>query len=410
MGWRLNMCKIFIIPGINTNTRYNALNLIKKMAEIMGASPDNDGMGYAALTARGELFGERWLVNNDAFEKRGANLELKKEIELQKKILTDFGGTLEAVGTQAVMNEYNSFGIGEKGLETVSAMCLHSRFSTNSKEFKNTHPFLSEDGKTALIHNGKIENHEKLKKITSTNDSEVIVHLYDEWGVSDDLPAIQHVASKMYGYYACGVLSEDSNKAKILDIFKESTSNLYGAYVSELSSIVFSTSDTQLDTACKDLGLTIKLRFKFKDNHILRLNPFNGQVIGYNQFTSNGRFEPYNHGYSHHHHTSKVPETTDTTKNVLELTNPITLISQMTNESLAGACDTFLRKYVSKLTEEKKSPVIDINEVLKERLVRSKREKNLKVIVNLLCTKYGWEEWDATLEYGEWLLSLKQSA
>ena len=63
----------------------------------------------------------------------------------------------------------------------------HTRWATNGKiSIANTHPFVSSNGKFALVHNGIISNSELLKKqlllhkkFESETDSEVIVNLIE---------------------------------------------------------------------------------------------------------------------------------------------------------------------------------------------------------------------------------------
>jgi glucosamine--fructose-6-phosphate aminotransferase (isomerizing) len=75
-----------------------------------------------------------------------------------------------------------------KSQNTNSYSCIaHTRWATNGKvSIDNTHPFVSANKKFALVHNGIINNSEKLKKnllkyksFSSQTDSEVIVNLIE---------------------------------------------------------------------------------------------------------------------------------------------------------------------------------------------------------------------------------------
>ena len=73
-------------------------------------------------------------------------------------------------------------------------------------------PYVSCDGKLALIHNGEIYNYQRLKTLLfrehtlkTTSDSEVIVHLLEEVYEGDLLDAVRKVSSLLDGMYAIAV-------------------------------------------------------------------------------------------------------------------------------------------------------------------------------------------------------------
>ena len=119
------------------------------MAFQMSSGSDRDGLGYSALNEAGDLFGERWLNNDDAFVRRAIKSDKCKEIE------QELAGLLSE---NQVGETYGEFGIGVGGLDSISAITLHTRLATSGKGFANCHPFVSEDGLTSLIHNGVITN------------------------------------------------------------------------------------------------------------------------------------------------------------------------------------------------------------------------------------------------------------
>jgi len=87
----------------------------------------------------------------------------------------------------------------------------HSRLKIVGKE-KTTQPYLSCDGRLALIHNGEIYNFLKLRslllrehRIQTTSDSEVIVHLMEETYKGDLLDAVRKVVGLLDGMYALAV-------------------------------------------------------------------------------------------------------------------------------------------------------------------------------------------------------------
>ena len=93
----------------------------------------------------------------------------------------------------------------------------HTRWATHGKpSTANAHPHLSRD-KVAVVHNGIIENHEKIRSslkesgyvFTSETDTEVIVHqIYQAMESTDSfLNAIKQAIKTLDGAYALGIMS-----------------------------------------------------------------------------------------------------------------------------------------------------------------------------------------------------------
>lgn len=111
------MCKVMIMAGINELNRGKATSLIKEMAKEM--SPGNkDGCGYAAVDEHGNLFGERWLDNAQAFTTK-------------VDVVTPFGDAIEGGGSDAG-GESNKFG-EDPSLDKITAITLHTRMATSAK-------------------------------------------------------------------------------------------------------------------------------------------------------------------------------------------------------------------------------------------------------------------------------------
>ena len=94
----------------------------------------------------------------------------------------------------------------------------HTRWATHGKPSElNAHPHLSH-GQIALVHNGIIENHEKLRQdlmqkgyeFTSETDSEVAAHLIYYYFLQNEnlLEAVQTAAAQMEGAFAIGVIHQ----------------------------------------------------------------------------------------------------------------------------------------------------------------------------------------------------------
>jgi glucosamine--fructose-6-phosphate aminotransferase (isomerizing) len=95
----------------------------------------------------------------------------------------------------------------------------HTRWATHGKpSTANAHPHIS-GNKVAVVHNGIIENHERLRglqlekgyKFTSETDTEVVVHeIYHAMETSTGLlDAVQKTVKKFEGAYALGIMSVD---------------------------------------------------------------------------------------------------------------------------------------------------------------------------------------------------------
>ncbi len=98
----------------------------------------------------------------------------------------------------------------------------HTRWATHGKpDDINAHPHLSGNGRLALIHNGIIENYSTLKKalseightFQSETDTEVLVHLIEEYQKREDLTlsqAVRRALEKAVGAYAIVVMDREN--------------------------------------------------------------------------------------------------------------------------------------------------------------------------------------------------------
>jgi predicted glutamine amidotransferase len=290
------VCKVFLIAGIKPKTAKNAWKFAEAMAKPMSQANDH-GMGYAAITKDGNLFGERWLNNAEAFQPRVA------PEDLDGKVFSTFGDAIDGTKKEPPqLGEYNSFGDIDK--ERAVAITLHARFATTPRGMMNTHPFVDEG--VSLIHNGVIRNAERLNlnKI-STCDSEAILRLYLDKNVKEDPNNFQAVADAMEGYYACGVLT-NTETGPILDIFKGNNAFLHATFVKELDTYVLSTSEYDIKNTCKDLGFTHSEIYKINEGKFIRLNAVTHQNISITPFKVADNFTNYSNYSSRfpNHHTS----------------------------------------------------------------------------------------------------------
>lgn len=75
--------------------------------------------------------------------------------------------------------------------ENTKSVVFHVRFKTSGKlNFESTHPFVGENGKSALVHNGCLFGYDETRKclkesghkFASEVDSEVLLHAYEQFG------------------------------------------------------------------------------------------------------------------------------------------------------------------------------------------------------------------------------------
>lgn len=290
------MCKVLIIPTIKDSTRENALAFIKEMSSVMSMG-NSDGLGYAAVNARGELFGERWLKNKQSFP-------TLKHVESKDIVQSVFNSVLmykdqdkstpDVPAGDPAEGEYNNF--GPVDINTMTAITLHTRMATSSRGMQNTHPFVMDD--TSLIHNGVIQNVEDFKFTLSTCDSESILISYLENGVNlDPMKTLNALSSSLVGYYVSAVFGRDAEGRRILDLFKAHNSNFYIAWIEELESFVFASSDYNIKNVCETLGFTHREPRQVQDGNFIRLYPNTDMLPDLISFKEGARSASYG-GYS----------------------------------------------------------------------------------------------------------------
>jgi glucosamine--fructose-6-phosphate aminotransferase (isomerizing) len=106
----------------------------------------------------------------------------------------------------------------------------HTRWATHGEPSDiNSHPHTDVSGKIAVVHNGIIENHVKLKawliahgvSFRSETDTEVVAHLIDFHYNGDLLQAVTESIKRLEGSYALGIICEDEPD-RIIAVRKES--------------------------------------------------------------------------------------------------------------------------------------------------------------------------------------------
>ncbi len=281
------MCKVLIMPRIKDNTREQVLKFVDLMAEAM-SNANSDGLGYAAVDKNGDLFGERWLVNKDFYNKTVEDPIVNKLFGMYSK--------KNYATTTTSKSEYNRFGKGN--LNNAVAITLHARMATSGKGHQNTHPFVDQD--TSLIHNGVIRNYDVKDLKLSTCDSEAILISYLKNNVATDLSQIQTVAQELVGYYACGVFARDADGERILDVFKANNDNLWASFIPTIDTYVLTTSGNDIRTVCGKLGWEFEEPIQIMDGWAARLNPYTGDVIEQRSFRESVQYvaTQSNHNYT----------------------------------------------------------------------------------------------------------------
>lgn len=251
------MCKIAGVTKITDKNRDHVWAFMIALGDIMSRT-QRDGLGYAAFDKSGNLFGERWLENKLAFT----------DFSMNKKLTP---AKIEKV--------YNFF--GDKVLrDEAQAIILHARMATCGRGIANTHPFTDnlEKPRTAIIHNGIIANDDEFEKKFSTCDSEVLVHLYEKYKVSENLAGIKKVVKELVGWFTVLNLSTDAQGRLVMDIYTDAP-RLNSYYVKELDTRVYSTSAYDIEEAAAQLEFTISDRETVKSNMAYRIDVLTGELL-----------------------------------------------------------------------------------------------------------------------------------
>jgi len=106
----------------------------------------------------------------------------------------------------------------------------HTRWATHgAPSVVNAHPHINKDGTIAVVHNGIIENYQKLRghllskgyEFRSDTDTEVVAHMLDYYNDGDPVSTIIKVMNRLEGSYALGILFQ-SHPEELFAVRKDS--------------------------------------------------------------------------------------------------------------------------------------------------------------------------------------------
>lgn len=346
------MCKVLMVPGIKKKHQAKVREIAAKFVEPF-ARTDDDGFGYAAITKKGHIYGEKWLNKEDVFKvHKNTAVAGIQEFDKAKEFFGAAAGRVD--DSRPNPDVYHSFGVrSPENLNDTVAMIFHARSKTQGeKTITNTHPFYEIGGEdnpdTAIIHNGSITNHTSLTKKYSTCDSEVILHEYLKNQMYYNPWAIETLAKTLVGEYAVGALTsiqyEDGEITPVLDIFK-SNKFLYGAYVKDIETFVFCTSDYIMKDVFKELKLTYYGLTEIKDGFYFRINAITGERMeDLISFELSNKY--YTHQYSSNYANQSYNRPTQNPPvRVIEKTNNSTVIEAAKAAFKRKHSDLFDRPY-----------------------------------------------------------------
>ena len=132
-------------------------------------------------------------------------------------VVVSSGGGLHLSKTKGYVDELSKK-IGGGRLMPGNTGIGHTRWATHGKPSdENAHPHVSQSGKIAVVHNGIIENYQRLRdmliskgiEFKSETDTEVAVNLIEYFYKGDILKAVSEAALRLEGSYALGIICED---------------------------------------------------------------------------------------------------------------------------------------------------------------------------------------------------------
>jgi predicted glutamine amidotransferase len=218
------MCKVFAM----TNTKQFKVNrkFIQTVRNEVCRHADQDGFGYAVLSTKGDIGGERTIR------------------PLNFLPLIDPQAPKVAGNLPIALKANNGFGMID--LANAKAFIGHGRLATNAICLENTHPFTN--GEVALIHNGVVNDPTStLKNLTSTCDTEILLRYWEKGGVEE-------IEKMVSGYYAVAILDKEG----MLHIMRDDRADLFISWCKTVDSFIIATTADIIKNVAKEMKWKIE--------------------------------------------------------------------------------------------------------------------------------------------------------
>jgi glucosamine--fructose-6-phosphate aminotransferase (isomerizing) len=215
-------------------------------------------------------------------------------------------------------------GVGEATLALA-----HTRWATHGKVSpRNAHPHVSYDSKVAVVHNGVIENHARLRReleasgveFASETDSEVIAHLVarELESTGDLLTAIGRTTGRLAGEFAIAVISIDDPETVYGAKLKSPLLLTYNGQEAVLASDQMATSEIAGEVMYLDDGDVVRLRTDAA--HVFTRSDGGGLEPAHRAFASvAGRYRVPDKGRFDHYMLKEIHETPAAVKAALRI-------------------------------------------------------------------------------------------
>lgn len=263
------MCKQIIFTNINSKKLVeNGLTnqmLVETCQELL--SDQSDGFGYILTTAKSGIVGQR--TNDiDSFDFKDTGIIKAKKASPQFP-----WSMISNVSNENTLcsNVIGNLQVDRAKVRLSGPALFHGRISTNNKALINVHPLSYDNSKEYLIHNGVVTNVGTSYPQVTSNDTEHLLH-YMNGG-------IEQLAANITGYYAFAMTRADG----ALVIAKDRIAPLYSAWILELDTYVFASTESLIQDACSGLGLKVSPQIEamssdcyleFKGNELIQMKEF----------------------------------------------------------------------------------------------------------------------------------------
>lgn len=215
------MCKVFSMTNMsNVKITKKFLNIVR---DEVCKTTDKDGFGYAILSDDGAIGGERTMK------------------PMSFNALSGDPDKLRTASLPIVSRTRNVF--GKIDFRKPKSFIAHGRYSTNTVNLENTHPFVNDD--IAMIHNGVVSDADNMFKnlLKTSCDTEIILRAWEHGGMKT-------IESQVTGYYALAILDKVT---KQLHIVRDDKAMLYISYSRTVDSYIIATTIDIIQSVAKKM-------------------------------------------------------------------------------------------------------------------------------------------------------------